>query len=96
MLPLASEAKHAGFECLDISSDVDSCGGCVSEGKGQECGAIDFVAGVECRNGACVVLECLAGWVPSENATECVAASDKGKKVFLQGVLKGAERFWGL
>ena len=41
------------YECVDIRNDLNSCGGCVSVGAGQDCNAIPNVVNVACNSGVC-------------------------------------------
>jgi hypothetical protein len=49
------------YECLDVRSNLESCGGCVPEGEvrgedgGQDCTAIEHVSTVECVSGKCII-----------------------------------------
>ncbi|KAL1409980.1 hypothetical protein Q8F55_003980 [Vanrija albida] len=65
------------FECVDTSSDIESCGGCVAEGKGQDCSAIEGAGSVACVNAKCVVSSCAPGFALSGNAT-CTPSADAG------------------
>jgi hypothetical protein len=84
-----------GFECLDTTSDVESCGGCSfplpGAKKGRDCTAIPHAANVACVDGGCVVETCLRGFV-LENS-ECVA---KGKSVVSGIVDEASEAVGGL
>lgn len=45
-----SMGKPVGWECVDTSSDVESCGGCEwpvsGKGQGEDCSAMDGVSEV--------------------------------------------------
>ncbi|PLW11981.1 hypothetical protein PCANC_03439 [Puccinia coronata f. sp. avenae] len=43
-----------GFECIDVQSELTSCGGCVSKHEGENCMDIVGAAGVGCHLGKCV------------------------------------------
>ncbi|KAK4056767.1 hypothetical protein OIO90_002319 [Microbotryomycetes sp. JL221] len=59
----ACPLKSGGFECLDVSSSLTSCGGCVGEGlPGVNCLAIPGALNVECQNSQCQVASCFKGW----------------------------------
>ncbi|KAH9898402.1 hypothetical protein C8Q73DRAFT_664090 [Cubamyces lactineus] len=60
------------FECVDIQNDIQSCGGCVSTGAGQDCTAIDGSWNVGCNNGKCVVFTCAAGYKRSADGSMCI------------------------
>ncbi|GAA5892852.1 hypothetical protein JCM5296_006023 [Sporobolomyces johnsonii] len=65
-------AGKGGYECIDTTQALDSCGGCASTGEGQDCTRIRGAAGVGCAAGACVVFSCQAGWKPSLAGDKCV------------------------
>ncbi|KAI5481557.1 tenascin XB [Pseudohyphozyma bogoriensis] len=67
-------AGAGGYECLDTTQSLESCGGCASTGEGQDCTKIRGAVGVGCDSGACVVFSCLAGWKPNLAGTKCVRA----------------------
>ncbi|KAF9526450.1 hypothetical protein CPB83DRAFT_770291 [Crepidotus variabilis] len=69
--PIADVAGD--FECLDTTQDLVSCGGCASEGKGQDCTKIDFVDNVACEAKACKVYTCESGYKPSVDGKLCQA-----------------------
>ncbi|KAH9486921.1 Protein priA [Psilocybe cubensis] len=50
------------YECLDTSSELESCGGCTSVGQGQDCTKITGAWNVGCERGSCVVLTCAGGF----------------------------------
>ncbi|RSH91731.1 hypothetical protein EHS25_009100 [Saitozyma podzolica] len=98
----SSSLINGKFECLDIKSNIDSCGGCVSEGQGQDCSSIEFVEDVTCHNAQCKVISCEMGYIPSANASTCEVdpRASSGKltttnRQKLLGTLKGVEKFWG-
>jgi hypothetical protein len=49
------------YECLDVRTNLESCGGCVPEGEivgpdgGKDCTAIDHINAVKCVAGKCIV-----------------------------------------
>jgi hypothetical protein len=45
----------AGFECLDIKQDTNSCGGCVSAGSGVDCSTLEGVVSSGCSDGKCKI-----------------------------------------
>ncbi|GAA5917457.1 hypothetical protein JCM8208_003973 [Rhodotorula glutinis] len=63
-----------GYECLDTTTALDSCGGCASTGEGMDCTKIRGVQGVGCEGGVCRVFSCEAGWKPSLRGDKCVRA----------------------
>ena len=62
------------YECIDTMTELESCGGCVSDGNGQNCLDIPNVAlgGVTCNLGACAVSKCRPGF-KVVNGTSCAA-----------------------
>ncbi|TFK57294.1 hypothetical protein OE88DRAFT_1650935 [Heliocybe sulcata] len=61
------------YECLDTTSELESCGGCASTGKGQDCTAIEGAWNVGCNKGACAVYSCAAGYKVGIDGQSCVA-----------------------
>ncbi|BGP37596.1 hypothetical protein JCM10449v2_001513 [Rhodotorula kratochvilovae] len=61
-----------GYECLDTTQALDSCGGCASTGEGVDCTKIRGSQGVGCEAGKCVVFSCEQGWRPSLRGDRCV------------------------
>ncbi|KAK4058483.1 hypothetical protein OIO90_000645 [Microbotryomycetes sp. JL221] len=72
MTPGALDALSGGYECLDTTQSLESCGGCASTGEGQDCTKIRGAVGVGCDAGSCVVFSCQAGWRPNLSGTKCV------------------------
>ncbi|KAK4058326.1 hypothetical protein OIO90_000483 [Microbotryomycetes sp. JL221] len=66
-------AGAGGYECLDIESSLESCGGCTSTGEGQDCTAIPNALGVGCDLGKCHVFSCAIGFKPSISGRNCVS-----------------------
>ncbi|TBU35238.1 hypothetical protein BD311DRAFT_745812 [Dichomitus squalens] len=60
------------WECVDTASDLQSCGGCASIGKGQDCTAIEGAWNVGCNSGKCVVFTCAQGYLRSLDNKSCV------------------------
>ncbi|KAF8872139.1 hypothetical protein CPB84DRAFT_1818103 [Gymnopilus junonius] len=60
------------YECLDTSSELESCGGCTTLGQGQDCTAIKDAWNVGCDRGSCVVYTCAGGFKLSPDAKSCV------------------------
>jgi hypothetical protein len=77
------------FECVDTSANIESCGGCVAEGRGQDCTAIEGASDVACIASRCVVSACRRGWTSADGA--CVPDSNAAK--FQQKIL-GGDQFW--
>jgi hypothetical protein len=57
------------YECIDASTDITSCGGCASIGKGVDCMS-EGVRFAGCNRGLCEVYSCLKGW-KQVNGTSC-------------------------
>lgn len=55
-------SAKGGYECVEISSSLESCGGCASLGQGKDCTKIPNSGGVGCYGGQCVILSCEAGY----------------------------------
>ncbi|KAG9079261.1 hypothetical protein FS749_008662 [Ceratobasidium sp. UAMH 11750] len=66
--------RSTEYECIDTSSELKSCGGCVSAGQGQDCLAIPNVKVVTCKTGQCVVEKCKPGYKLGADGASCVAA----------------------
>ncbi|KAH9915033.1 uncharacterized protein BXZ73DRAFT_106343 [Epithele typhae] len=73
-----------GSECVDVRTDLESCGGCVADDPplgarnadgGRDCSAIPHTGRVACRGGACVIESCASGFTPSEDGEACIASS---------------------
>lgn len=65
-------AGEGGYECLDITQSLDSCGGCASTGEGQDCTKIRGAVSMGCESSKCVVYSCEAGWKPALSGDRCV------------------------
>ncbi|GAA6062041.1 hypothetical protein JCM10212_005026 [Sporobolomyces blumeae] len=63
-----------GFDCVDISSDLEQCGDCAVMG-GVDCTNLPGVSGVACVNGYCKVEGCLEGWTYDFRRRTCVRTS---------------------
>ncbi|EAU91114.1 hypothetical protein CC1G_03282 [Coprinopsis cinerea okayama7 len=78
--PVYRGSKVVSFNCVDIRSDLESCGGCVtysndgspSPDGGRDCSAIPFVNDVRCSNGSCQIGSCARGYVISLDGGSCV------------------------
>ncbi|GBE84405.1 hypothetical protein SCP_0603840 [Sparassis crispa] len=68
------------FECLDVNTHVESCGGCAvpppflpyDASTGSDCTAIAGAESVSCVAGQCAVINCREGWEPSMAGEECI------------------------
>ncbi|KAH9942517.1 uncharacterized protein BXZ73DRAFT_41238 [Epithele typhae] len=76
-----------GSECVDVRTDLESCGGCVADDSplgarnadgGRDCSAIPDTGRVACRGGACVIESCASGFALSEDGEACVASKASG------------------
>ncbi|WWC72533.1 uncharacterized protein I206_106495 [Kwoniella pini CBS 10737] len=75
-------SDQESFECVDVQSDLESCGGCMnglygsrtsnSSSTGTECSALPNVAmgGVTCTRGQCEISACKYGYTLVDN--QCV------------------------
>jgi hypothetical protein len=60
------------YECLDTSTELESCGGCASLGEGTDCTAIPHAWNVACNRGKCEVSSCAPGYKLSNVGAICV------------------------
>ncbi|CAG7853990.1 SubName: Full=Related to GCC2 and GCC3 family protein-Laccaria bicolor {ECO:0000313/EMBL:CCA67194.1} [Serendipita indica DSM 11827] len=55
------DTKLGSYECIDIETNLESCGGCVPHGEtegpdgGKDCTAIEHMSAVKCVSGKCTV-----------------------------------------
>ncbi|KAK7040758.1 hypothetical protein VNI00_009664 [Paramarasmius palmivorus] len=80
----SSKSKHA-FECIDVKTTSDSCGGCVyphpwettetSLATGKDCTALatSSVLRSTCQDSRCVVDKCQPGFKPNPTGDDCIA-----------------------
>jgi len=61
------------YECIDTTSELESCGGCASVGKGKDCNTIAYATTSSCLGGVCVVLACDSGYKISADGESCVS-----------------------
>ncbi|KAI0761993.1 hypothetical protein BD413DRAFT_644539 [Trametes elegans] len=78
--PVYGGGARAASECVDVRTDLESCGGCVAPlgagpGGGRDCSAIPHVDSVTCRKGQCVIGRCASGFVVSADGSKCVAST---------------------
>jgi hypothetical protein len=72
------------YECVNVQSDLESCGGCVDRANpltsrgaaGRDCSTIPNVDAVSCVNSACVIEACKPGYAVSADGHDCVAAAN--------------------
>ncbi|KAI5449832.1 hypothetical protein NCC49_004043 [Naganishia albida] len=71
--------KSVGYECVDVATDMESCGGCqfpiMGEARGEDCTAKAGVDNVSCVAGQCRASSCMRGF--KLNGTECIEAAVK-------------------
>ncbi|KAI0793495.1 hypothetical protein C8Q75DRAFT_731202 [Abortiporus biennis] len=71
--PIAGLSGLTGdYECLDVQTELTSCGGCASTGAGQDCSTIPGAWNVACEAGACKVYTCAQGYKKSNDGKTCV------------------------
>lgn len=64
----ACPLQSGGFECIDTSSSLSACGGCVGLGQsGQNCLAIPGALNVQCLDSKCHVGSCFKGWTHTKD-----------------------------
>ncbi|KZO93740.1 hypothetical protein CALVIDRAFT_566221 [Calocera viscosa TUFC12733] len=66
------------YECIDVRSSLESCGGCVipfpgMRPTGQDCTQIPGVDDVACIQGTCRVSRCAEGFALSVDGRTCIA-----------------------
>ncbi|KZT70584.1 hypothetical protein DAEQUDRAFT_725111 [Daedalea quercina L-15889] len=76
-----------GFECLNVNTTLESCGGCTipspfltltggtAAATGIDCSAIPGISRVACVSGRCAVTSCAQGWDVNSTGDGCVRAS---------------------
>lgn len=63
----------SGWDCINTAATLESCGGCLSLGEGEDCTIIKGVDKVGCVHGKCVIGSCGEGYWLDSNKMECVA-----------------------
>lgn len=66
------EGSAGLFECLETSSDLQSCGGCIALGHGKDCTTLPGARWMGCNSGQCEVYSCKKGWRRSADRSACV------------------------
>ncbi|KAG8928991.1 hypothetical protein FRC00_001568 [Tulasnella sp. 408] len=70
---------RGGKECIDPTTDAESCGGCVAfddpEATGKDCTSIENVDRASCVKGECVVGSCRKGHTASLDGKSCIRSS---------------------
>lgn len=71
--------SSAIYECINILSDLESCGGCVQTfsgerrpEEGRDCSAIPNTGAVQCHKGRCIIEYCQAGFIKSADEERCI------------------------
>lgn len=73
--PIANvSGLSSDYECIDTTQELESCGGCLSTGAGQDCTAIKGAWNVGCEQGSCAVYNCMTGYKLSSSGKSCIAA----------------------
>lgn len=78
-------SAKGGYECMDVTTTLESCGGCSSTGQGRDCTQIPNSSGVGCSGGQCYIFSCEPGYAPSMNGSECLK---KGRKTSHTGAAR--------
>ncbi|KAJ3539444.1 hypothetical protein NM688_g6357 [Phlebia brevispora] len=63
---------NGDYECLDTTTELESCGGCASTGAGQDCTAIEGAWNVACNKGSCAVYTCQRGYKVARDGKSCI------------------------
>ncbi|WVO13161.1 hypothetical protein L204_100773 [Cryptococcus depauperatus] len=61
-----------GFECIELDAELNSCGGCLALGSGQDCSLIANARSTGCENGSCQVHSCLENFIVAPDKRSCV------------------------
>ncbi|KAL8287291.1 hypothetical protein RQP46_003743 [Phenoliferia psychrophenolica] len=65
-----------GFECIDTTSNLESCGACPGTKESTDCSLLPGVAGVECNAGKCQITACDDGFAPEQGWKSCVRVGE--------------------
>ncbi|KAG1749746.1 uncharacterized protein EDB91DRAFT_1109449 [Suillus paluster] len=66
------EWEAVGFECVDFTVDLRSCGGCSSlDPIEHDCAKIPYVQGVACVAGECQISSCQPGYLLQSDGQSC-------------------------
>ncbi|KAL0948025.1 hypothetical protein HGRIS_010651 [Hohenbuehelia grisea] len=81
--------EAAGWECLDVRTSLESCGGCMysfdnAPATGRDCSAIQEVNSVSCVAGACQVQSCRLGYRVSGDGSNCTEVGAAGAGFYKQ------------
>lgn len=76
-VPTSEWFTGRNYECIDIQTDLESCGACVYPLPGQpagvDCTSLPHTNGVTCFQGKCLVEDCERGYELNTDGTGCVA-----------------------
>jgi hypothetical protein len=68
----AVSGAKAGFECIDVASNLEQCGACASAG-GVDCTSLPGVEAVGCVAGQCEIWSCAEGFAWDAATSSCSA-----------------------
>ncbi|GAA6020700.1 hypothetical protein JCM8202_004546 [Rhodotorula sphaerocarpa] len=69
-LSACATGDRAGFECIDLASNLYQCGGCYGQG-GTDCSTIPGADAVGCIAGRCESWSCQEGFSINSSGTAC-------------------------
>ncbi|KAH9996049.1 hypothetical protein BJV77DRAFT_942586, partial [Russula vinacea] len=69
--PVRGARDADAIECVDLESDLYSCGGCAADDISYDCNAIPHARSVECVYGYCQVRSCAEGYVVAPQHDVC-------------------------
>jgi len=67
-----TEWNSIGFECVDFTTDLRSCGGCSALDASHDCTTIAGASSVSCLTGNCRINTCKPGYMLSKDNSTCV------------------------
>ncbi|KJA28502.1 hypothetical protein HYPSUDRAFT_129355 [Hypholoma sublateritium FD-334 SS-4] len=62
-----------GFECVDVTADLEACGGCASLDIKHDCTLISGAESVSCMSGVCLVDSCLPSYKFDSDRSICIS-----------------------
>ncbi|POY76056.1 hypothetical protein BMF94_0779 [Rhodotorula taiwanensis] len=65
-------SASVGFECIDPTTNLEQCGGCLADGTGVDCTTIHGAESVSCEAGRCIVMSCVPGMYVNSASTACL------------------------
>lgn len=78
-IPGSKYFNGRNFECVDTTSDIESCGACASPlpgyPTGRDCTAITNALDVVCQSGACVINACANGYELDASKENCIPSN---------------------